>query len=206
MKNLIFDFDGVLGNTCEAVLYALVESGRESDRAGAIRNATEYSSKKPHHARNHSMNDEELAAEHEWVSRFGKIVHEHSFNLFADFVREIEQLPGKRVAVVSSGSKNYVIPAIEKTNLRPTHILTYEDHHSKEEKIELVCKDWGIEISEAYYFTDTLADIYELRDMIAPDKLVAVSWGYCSKEQLLTELPEENIINSPSDFCGRFSS
>jgi phosphoglycolate phosphatase-like HAD superfamily hydrolase len=126
-------------------------------------------------------------------------VHKHGFQLFGDFVAEIEKLQDARIAVVSSGSQNYVLPALQKTNLNPTHILAFEDHHSKEEKIELVCRDWGIDVSEAYYFTDTLADIYELRDMIAPDKLIAVSWGYCTKEQLLTELPEENILSKPSD-------
>jgi FMN phosphatase YigB (HAD superfamily) len=199
MKNLIFDFDGVLGNTWEAVMHALVASGREADRAGAIRNATEYFSKKPHHARNHSLSDEQMAAEYEWVSRFGSFVDEYGFPMFSDFVQAIELLPNKRVAVVSSGSQNHVLPAIEKTNLHPTHILAFEDHHSKEEKIELVCRDWGVAVSEVYYFTDTLADIYELRDMIAEDKLIAVSWGYCTKEQLSTELSEEYILDTARD-------
>jgi phosphoglycolate phosphatase-like HAD superfamily hydrolase len=134
MKNLIFDFDGVLGNTRGAVLFALVASGRESDHQSAISNVTNYFSKKPHHARDHTMTAGEMIAEHEWIKKFGTIVHEHGFSLFEEFISEIKQLENARIAVVSSGSQNYVLPAIQQTSLKPTHTLTFEDHHSKEEK------------------------------------------------------------------------
>lgn len=195
MKNLLFDFDGVLADTWKAVTHSLVAAGREPNREAAIANARAYASKKSFHTRDHTLTEAELTAEYEWIARFGVAVREHGFSLFDDFVREIEQLQDKRVAVISSGSQQYVLPAIEQTKLRPTHVLAFEDHHSKEEKIELVCRDWGIDVSEAYYFTDTLVDIYELRDLIAPEKLIAVTWGYCTKEQLLTELPPECVID-----------
>jgi phosphoserine phosphatase len=50
--------------------------------------------------------------------------------------------------------------------------LAFEDHHSKEEKIEQICRDRGVDVSEVYYFTDTKADVYELQDMIAKNKLI----------------------------------
>lgn len=199
MNNLIFDFDGVLGDTWEAVIHGIVESGRETNKEAAINNAKTYSANRSFHANGHSLTDKELAAEYEWVSRFGKIVHEHGFGLFTEFVAAIETLSDSRIAVVSSGSQNYVLPALVKTNLKPTHILAFEDHHSKEDKIELICKDWGVGTDKVYYFTDTLADVFELQNMIAPDKLIGVTWGYCTKEQLLTELLPEYIIDDPKE-------
>ncbi|MCA9361047.1 HAD hydrolase-like protein [Candidatus Kaiserbacteria bacterium] len=200
-KYLIFDFDGVIGDTWETVILAHIKKGNRSNRQEAIAEMNSYFSKKPHHTKTHSLSETELANEYKWTSEFGSIMHEIGVTLFDDFVKEIELLPTKYKAVVSSGSQNYVSPALAKTNINPTHILAFEDHHSKEEKIQLVAKDWDAELSEIYYFTDTLADIYELRDIISTNRLIGVSWGFCSKEQLLTELAEENILNSPSELA-----
>ncbi|MCA9354592.1 MAG: HAD hydrolase-like protein [Candidatus Kaiserbacteria bacterium] len=205
MEYLIFDFDGVLGNTWNAVIHGIVASGREPDTESAIENARRYASKRPFHSKELTLSDEKLAAEYEWIRSFGKIVHDHGFTLFDDLVQEILKLEDAKIAVVSSGSQNYVLPALQTTKLQPTHILAFEDHHSKEEKVALVCRDWGIPIEDVYYFTDTLADVYELKDLIAPDKLIGVSWGYCAKEQLLTELPENNILNTPQDLPSLFT-
>ncbi|MCA9362549.1 HAD family phosphatase, partial [Candidatus Kaiserbacteria bacterium] len=192
MKNLIFDFDGVLADTWAAVIHGIVESGREPDQEAAIRNATTYATKGSHHTKDHTLTDEEMTAEHEWVRRFGEIVYRRGFELFHEFVSAVEALEEARVAVVSSGSQSYVLPALAKTNLNPTHVLAFEDHHSKEEKIRHVCLDWGVPVSDVYYFTDTLADVYELKNLIAADKLIGVAWGYCGKELLLQELEEAN--------------
>ena len=121
------------------------------------------------------------------------------FGLFNDFVKEIEAIDTKYKAVVSSGSQQYVIPALSKTFIRPTHILAYENHHSKEEKIEIICQDWGCEVTDVYYFTDTLADVYELQNFLAPEKLIGVFWGYCGKDALLKALKEKHILNTAAD-------
>lgn len=67
---------------------------------------------------------------------------------------------------MSSGSEEYVQPALIRSGLEPTHVLCFEDHHSKEEKIELICKDRGVNIQDVYYITDSLADVYELKDFL----------------------------------------
>ena len=204
MKNLIFDFDGVLGDTYEAVIQGLIESGREPDREAAIQNIINYSNSKSFHSKDHSMTPQEMQDYYDWVVRFGEIVHKHGFELFNEFVSTVENLHDTRIAVVSSGSQIYVVPALEQTNLHPTHILAFEDHHSKEEKVEHVCRDWDIPVSEAYYFTDTLADAYELEAIIAPEKLIGVTWGYCTREQLAEELPQANLLDEPNDIVKLF--
>ncbi len=199
MHFLIFDFDGVLGDTYNVWTEVQNQQNKQNGKVGAFIDLNVYAIQKPHHARNHTLTQADLAVLHERISNGGKLVHEKGFPLFNEFILQIKRLTNTKMAVVSSGSQNYVKPAIEKMGLDFTHILAFEDHHSKEEKVEQICQDWGIEFSEAYYFTDTLADIYELKDIINPHKLIGVTWGYCSKEQLLTELPNENILNSPVD-------
>jgi len=198
MHHLIFDFDGVLGDTCEVSASATAEVDGTDVETARQANAR-YARQKPNHARGHSLSDAELAAIYAWTSAFGDRMHQKGFPLFDDFVKEIESINTPHKAVVSSGSQKYVIPALSGTSIDPTHILAYENHHSKEEKIEIICKDWGVTPSEIYYFTDTLADVFELRDMLAKEKLIAVSWGYCTYEELAQELSEEYILKTPKD-------
>jgi phosphoglycolate phosphatase-like HAD superfamily hydrolase len=134
-----------------------------------------------------------------WTEQFGELMKDSDFPLFTEFVREIESIDTDHKAVVSSGSQKYVIPALAKTQINPTHILAFEHHHSKEEKIESICADWNVRSDEVYYFTDTLADIFELRNMLQADKLIAVSWGYCTFAELAQELNEQYILKTPKD-------
>ena len=197
MPNLIFDFDGVIGNTTEAAILAHMQFNQQPTREAAIDTINHYCAHKPNHTRDHTLTETELADAYKWTAGFGQAMHEIGFELFNDFVNEIESIESHNKAVVSSGSQIYVLPALVKTNIAPTHILAFEDHHSKEEKIEIICKDWGVNLDEVHYFTDTLADIYELQNFIAKDKLIGVTWGFCTKEQLLTELLPEHILNNP---------
>ena len=195
---LIFDFDGVIGDTkkASAQATAIVNGMSYED---ALADNMQYASHKPNHTRSHSLSEEEMKNLYDWTVAFGTFMKESHFPLFTDFVKEIEDINSKHKAVVSSGSQLYVIPSVAQTNINPTHILAFENHHSKEEKIETICRDWGVSIQDVFYFTDTLADVYELKDCIAKDKLIGVSWGYCGKDLLLKELEDKNILNVPSD-------
>lgn len=204
-KNLIFDFDGVLGDTWEVTAPAMVAIKMYPDLATAREGNLAYASKRPNHARGHSMTNEELARAYKKVSDFVHVMHQIGFPLFESFVSEINLIDEKRIAIVSSGSQNYVLPAMAATPLKPTHILAYENHHSKEEKIETICNDWGAEPEEVYYFTDTLADVYELRDMLKEEHLIGVAWGFCGSELLATELKPQYILKEPKDIHKLFN-
>lgn len=197
---LIFDFDGVIGDTWEAAIGAHLERRTKPTRELAIEEMNLYFNRRPHHTRTHTLTPEELIREYEWTTLFGEVMHKIGFKLFDDFVKEIEAIETPYKAIVSSGSHKYVIPALQRTNINPTHVLAFEDHHSKEEKIEMICRDWNVSIKDVYYFTDSLADVYELQDFISPDKLIGVTWGFSGKENLLKELKEEHILESPAQF------
>jgi phosphoglycolate phosphatase-like HAD superfamily hydrolase len=200
MQHLIFDFDGVIGNTYnaweEAQKQLLIKAG---DLTEPFVDLNTHAIRRPVYARNHTLTDYEMLLLSNKLIAGGKKVYELGFELFDDFVNAIKKIDNCKIAIVSSGSQIYVLPALAKSGLKLSHILAYEDHHSKEEKIEIVCRDWGINVDDVYYFTDTLADVFELQNMINPNKLIGVSWGYCTTEQLLTELAPENILKSPTD-------
>ncbi|MCA9357235.1 HAD hydrolase-like protein [Candidatus Nomurabacteria bacterium] len=198
--NLIFDFDGVIGDTWDSVVVANVKNNNLSGPEEAISGMNKYFSSRPDHAKDTTLSNEVLKERELSTIEFGKILLNEGFDLFNDFVHEIEKISTPNKAIVSRGSIVYIEPALAKTNISPTHILSYENHHSKEEKIEQVCKDWGVKVSEVYYFTDTLSDIYELQNFIAKDKLIGVTWGFCTKEQLLEELSPDHILDTAKDF------
>jgi len=158
-----------------------------------------YFSSKPNHVRGHTLTDKEMQIEHDKTVKTGEMINEHGFPLFTNFVLQIENINTKYKEIVSRGSQNYIIPKISMTKINPTHTLTFENHHSKEEKIETICTDWGVSADQVYYFTDSLADVYELQNMISKDKLMGVSWGFCTKEDLLKELLPEHILDKASD-------
>jgi len=196
---LIFDFDGVIGDTYETSIASHLQYGSRSTRESAIAEMNEYFNKMPNHTRNHTKSAEEMTAMTKWTIEFGKIVHTIGFPLFDEFVKTIEAIDTPYKAIVSSGSHVYVAPALARTNINPTHTLAFEDHHSKEEKIESICRDWGVTPEDVYYFTDSLADVYELENFISPGKLIGVAWGFSGKENLCKELPEKYILDIPSD-------
>ncbi|OIP78318.1 MAG: hypothetical protein AUK16_00475 [Parcubacteria group bacterium CG2_30_44_11] len=196
---LIFDFDGVIGDTWEVTIAAYLKNGSKPSREAAILGMNQYFSTLPQHTRLHTLTSEQLADQHQRAENFGKIVHKIGFDLFNDFVHKIESLPTPYKAIVSSGSQKYVLLALAKTNINPTHILAFEDHHSKEDKIETICTDWGVTPNDVYYFTDSLADAYELQDFISPEKLIGVAWGFCGREVLLKELKPEYILDTSYD-------
>lgn len=196
---LIFDFDGVIADTKQSAAEVIAKNDGVSVEEAMRESVVGYASRKPSHTRGHSLSPAELHEIYEWTVSYGTALHEHGFPLFQDFVSEIESIPTTYKAIVSSGSQQYVIPALEQTKINPTHILAYENHHSKEEKIELICTDWGVTSADVFYFTDTLADVYELQNMIAPDKLIGVAWGFCGFDLLAKELSHEYILKKPSD-------
>lgn len=198
-KYLIFDFDGVIGDTWDVFIDVLIRRRRFKTREEAISSMKKYFSSKPNHIRGHTLTDEEMQIEFDKTVKTGEMIDEHGFPLFTDFVAQIESINTHYKAIVSRGSQNYIIPKMSTTNINPTHILAFEDHHSKEKKIETICNDWNVSVKDVYYFTDSLADVYELQNMISKDKLIGVSWGFCTEEDLLKELLPEHILNIPSD-------
>jgi phosphoglycolate phosphatase-like HAD superfamily hydrolase len=198
MHHLIFDFDGVIGDTLMASAEATAAIEGTDVFSARAANAR-YARNKPNHVRNHTLSEAEMNGLLSWTSAFGERMLASAFPLFDDFVREIESINTPHKAVVSSGSQKYVVPSLSRTKIAPTHILAFEDHHSKEEKIESICRDWNVAVNDVFYFTDTLADVYELSGMLAKEKLIGVSWGYCTREELAQVLEERYILKTPKD-------
>jgi len=198
-KYLIFDFDGVLGDTYEASIVTRLKMGDVKNREEAVESINQYFSRKPNHTRGHNLSEEEVKKNLEWTQKFGEHMAKINFPLFDEFVGLVKNIPNTKIAVISAGSGLYMRERSQQTGLNPTHVLSFEDHHSKEEKIEMVCKDWGIKVSDVYYFTDSKADVYELENFMDRKKLIGCAWGYCGYDALRELLPEDQVLKESTD-------
>lgn len=196
-KYFIFDFDGVLGDTWYASNKVKVDMGDMATIEEAIKKTIEHFDRKPKGGK--ELTPEILKRKNDWTADFGGRLAAENFPLFSKFISEVKRVKNAKCAVVSSGSTQYIIPALKKCGLKFTHVLGFEDHHSKEEKVRRVCLDWGVEPKETYYFTDTKADIYELENLIGRDRFVGCAWGWHGYEKLRELLPERHVLKEFGD-------
>lgn len=189
---LIFDFDGVLADSWEL----LVNFQKDVDNVKKEEIEAKFKEYflQPKHSKKVDFDQEKQAKQQ---ARLDAVIPHYGsdiFPLFQGFVDEVAKINTEYLAIVSSGSNKYLLPTTATTPLKFTHVLGFEDHHSKEEKVETICKDWGVSPQEIYYFTDTVSDVIELRDFIDSTKIIGCSWGFHGYETLSTVLPKEQLL------------
>jgi phosphoserine phosphatase len=196
-NHLIFDFDGVLGDTFESRNKVLQELEGKS-REEVILSGNQYFTKS-NHTRAAKLSAETLSDMRAWVKRFAELLQKYDFPLFTAFIQEIAKIKNTKLAIVSSGSIIYIQPKIKESGLTFTHVLSFEDHHSKEEKVEQICKDWGVSVKNIYFFTDTISDVVELENLVDRNKIYGCAWGYQGYEKLATVLDGNHIFKEYTD-------
>mgnify|MGYP001604994361 CR=1 FL=1 len=197
MKYLIFDFDGVLADTYGPRMEVLLERGDRS-KEEILAHTDQYFTKSDH-TRDLNLSKEAVLERQERVVKFGKLLQAKGFDLFWEFIEELKKFNDVKMAVVSSGATIYIKPKLENCGVEFSHILSFEDHHSKESKVETICKDWGISVTDAYFFTDTISDVKELENIMDKNNIYGCAWGYQGKEKLATVLDQEHILENFSD-------
>jgi leucyl-tRNA synthetase len=205
IKYFIFDFDGVLGDTWNATVEARFAMDEDKSKNETISKLQEYFGKKPHHTRDSVQATEEIERDVRWSRSFGEQMIRHEINLFEDFINEVKKYKNIKCAVVSSGSGMYVKNTLKKSKIKFTHVLSFEDGKSKEDKIERVCKDWGVGVKQIHYFTDTKADVFELENLLDREKIIGCSWGFNGFDKLNEVLPERQILRSFDDIHRYFN-
>jgi len=190
--SLILDFDGVLGNTWEAT-YATRMAVSRMTKADAIDYERSLLNK-PYHAKGMADIKQKLEQKEVWQKQYRKSFASLRPKLFSEFVEVLKSLPDARLAIVSSSEKSLIEEMLKNSDLKFDVILDYKHNFSKEEKVLEVCKIWNISPEKAYYITDTVADVEELKNTLPINNLVGCGWGYQGVYELLKVLPNKNVL------------
>jgi len=196
MKYLIFDFDGVLGDTLHQA--RLIKAKMENKSYEQVVDEVQKQFNNTVHSKKDNPSDQKMLKILKWTHDFSYLLSKTDFPLFTGFIEEIKKIENTKNAIVSSGSKFY-IDKVASVGIDFTHILDLFDHHSKEEKILQICRDWKVDIKDIYYLTDTQSDVKELIDIMDPAKIIGCSWGFQGYDKLSEVLPQNQILKEFSD-------
>lgn len=139
MNYLIFDFDGVLGDTFEPLVKINAEvDGTDLEKA-RLKILSYYENKTPH---GKDKTPEEVSKWLNFYEVLGRRLIDSDFKLFDDFINELRFLKDVKLAVVSSAHSAPIKSKLAHSDLEFTYILGFDDHHSKEVKISRICTAW----------------------------------------------------------------
>lgn len=118
---------------------------------------------------------------------------------FYDLKPVLGRLKNDNTLVIVSSNSAYAINLML-SKYRFDHffqnVLGYEFMFSKSDKISHAMNEFKIENGRTYYIGDTIGDIREAKEVNV--KTVAVTWGWHSREKLLSTGPDY-IIDTPEE-------
>lgn len=207
MLNLIFDFDGVLADTFEPLALFVSEKFRVSlaRSVGRIvaaslknnqsnwfgRKIQDYQSKKflkwlENNQTLYSLNN----------SRFNLRINKSL--LFTEVLEIVQELPQTKFIITNNYLK--ICQFILKNKLKLfTKIYTYDNHLSKTDRLNLLIKEYNLNLKNCLFFVDTVGDILEYQAILEPMQIFAVTWGYHSFCLLKMFIDEKQILSHPQD-------
>jgi phosphoglycolate phosphatase-like HAD superfamily hydrolase len=205
MYYLIFDFDGVFWDSWDATVQAYMLNHNETDRQKVENYLLNERLVKPRYTKERVYTAEET----EELMKYREMEYhaKAKFNpkFFDGFIKELSKIKDAKMAIVSTAYQPLLEQAVSDIGMTEkfSHICGFRADFSKERCVEEICQDWGIDIDQAYFFTDTLRDVIELKNVMNHKRIIGCGWGWHGKERLLEELPTEQILGKPEDL-GKF--
>ena len=199
-KYLIFDFDGVIGDTYDLMIETMMEVlNIQADQAKKLIEQFSYTN---------IRTDPSVETKKIDLKQVGKIFTEKLISqgyLFQGFIKEISKLTNLRLAIVTSGWPIGVHKMLEQApNLTFDYVLTSQDSPSKIINVKQILSNWQVDSDKVFYFADTVSDISELGEIFANQNMIGCSWGYHGFDILKTVLPDSQILVEPADFARLF--
>lgn len=199
---VVFDFDGPLGNTIDAINKSYVDYYRvfrqqeiTLEQAKVI--TEEHFAQKRKHKSEVRESDHEK--EHKERLMFSELILSHQPELHHDLLERLEyhqKYSGDRYAIVSSGNNFYLSKLLSNHLHLFEPVLGFEDHYNKVEKVETVCTSWGCDYGDIVFVSDTLNDWYELENTLKPTNFLAITWGVHGEEFWNGVVPSEQIFHT----------
>lgn len=188
MKNLVFDFDGVIGNTFDISVQAIAKFTLLSPEAGKkilLRDGM----------KNHSDNFLSGLVKDIYFARFLKFIENKKDLLFQERIAELENFSIQKAIITRSDSKVCKHILSEYQNLFEV-ILGRKEARTKTKGLEILINKYGFEKEKIIFITDTVGDILEISKTLKIEQIYGVTWGFHSRDLLKQYLPASQIIDN----------
>jgi phosphoglycolate phosphatase-like HAD superfamily hydrolase len=198
-KYLIFDFDGVILDSWEATLEAHYRLQTELTKAQIKDKLLNDRLVKPRYTSDKKYTPEQLKELMEFRKREYDIKAEVGLKLFRGFVGELKKLKNVKMAIVSTAYQPVLEQFAGEAGLNFDFIHGFSENFSKVKSIKRIAEDWGTPLNELYFFTDTIRDIIEVKNILNPNRIIGCGWGFHGYQRLKEVLPESQILQNFKD-------
>ena len=198
-KYLIFDFDGVILDSWEATLEAHYRLQTELTKAQIKDKLLNDRLVKPRYTSDKKYTPEQLKELMEFRKREYDIKAEVGLKLFRGFVGELKKLKNVKMAIVSTAYQPVLEQFAGEAGLNFDFIHGFSENFSKVKSIKRIAEDWGTDLNELYFFTDTIRDIIEVKNILNHNRIIGCGWGFHGYQRLKEVLPEEQILQNFKD-------
>jgi phosphoglycolate phosphatase len=189
LKNIIFDFDGVIADSYSLIYKIFSKQNNELTEeifksffeGNTIFTATKYFGK-----------NSELIVRN-GLKEYGSRIEE--VECFNDVKESLKVLAEKyNLFIISSGPKNIINTFLKQYNLEVfKKVLGREIASSKVKKFKILEDEYFINQDDSIFITDTLGDVIEAHD--AGYRVIAETFGFHNKEVIERGKPEHMVNN-----------
>jgi phosphoglycolate phosphatase-like HAD superfamily hydrolase len=194
MKSLIFDFDGVIGDTFEISAEFIAKQAKISlPRAKTIL------------VRDGMKNQKDRLFYRlikTWYYR--KLLHffkERGSLIFSDRLAEIKTLWKDNPKAILTRSDGRICRALLGEDQEMFEFIIGRDKvNTKLDGLKIVTLSSRFKLEDCIFFTDSVGDYKEMSKLLKPGQIYAVSWGFQPREILETCFAKDRILDSFKDF------
>jgi len=189
MRHLIFDFDGVLGDTLILPKDVYQELHRKLG----------YGPETYHQNKTNGDHDAELIR----VSAANNLSLEYGAKPNSELIAAIFEYQTNhdcRLAIITNSTRKFVDDVLNQSNtkLEFDFILSLEDGLVKSEKFNEAARFWNLDVLDLYYFTDSLNEVKNYT-FLDSSKVFGCTWGGINTQaQMLEYMPQTRVLNSPN--------
>ena len=190
MKSLIFDFDGVIGDTFEPSAEFIAKHARIGlPRARAILVKDGM--------KNHKDTLVYRVIKNWYYRKLLSFFQSRDAKVFVDRIQEIKKNWPENPKAILTRSDSRVCRALlgEDENLFE-FIIGRDQVSAKSDGLKIVTLSSRFKLEDCIFFTDSVGDYMEMSKVLKPEQIYAVSWGFQPREILEKVFKKEMIIDS----------
>jgi phosphoglycolate phosphatase-like HAD superfamily hydrolase len=188
MKNLVLDFDGVLGDTFEVSVDFLVKNFRispESAKKRLIKSGMKNTKDRFIRRKITSW----------YYQKLLKYLEDKKDLTFTDRLEELKKI--KTEKAILTRSETSICELVLHNYLDQFEIIVGRNNSkSKVDGLNKISELEGFNLENIIFVTDSVGDFLELSEVLERDQIFLVSWGFHSREIIQKNIPDQKIIDS----------